>query len=398
MGTESNGRGTLLGFWGGFLLLALAACSAEAPGLEESESVGQGTDAIAGGWQTLTLKNGWQAFAAGLEPAVGIVDGIVTFKGALKATSPTSDIPFDLPSSFLPSPKSNVAMPIALSKSGLSGSYGTLFIDLNGKVHISEDGYAGSDTVGPRARAMSSLEGAAFDQVAGQLLPVVSGWEESYGTRVPPGDDEHPPALIKQVGAPSSSFVRFQGGITWAAEGYGGFIATIPTTGSLGFDARPSNTVFVPTHLGGLGSTGSWGLLTIHPSGDIYVNGNANASNDVTSFEGVFYSKNLNNQTLSLGQGWSAYSARSVRVGKYGDVVRFQGAIKGASNATTTIATLPSDFWPTRKVYVVAGVTYNTSPLPARLVIQTDGKVQVDDPGLTYAKQMLTLDGVSFGR
>jgi hypothetical protein len=86
----------------------------------------------------------------------------------------------------------------------------------------------------------------------------------------------------------------------------------------------------------------------------------------------------------------------TVRVGIFNDVVRFQGAIKGGSSASTTVATLPPGYRPPRKVYVVAGA-YST-PLPARLIINTDGKVEVDDPGLSYAKEFLTLDSVSFAR
>jgi hypothetical protein len=385
--------------WGGLVLalggLATAACGFET-GITDQQEVREQAENITGGWTALTPINGWQSWGTGYEPAVGMVDGIVTFKGALKATNPTSDTPFTLPADFLPSPKSNVVVPIALSKpANQSGKYGALFVGVDGIVHISQDSYVlnqANPVVGPSAKSFTSLDGASYDREAGTLLTTVpDGWDETYATRIPPGSDTHPPAIIKNVGG----FVRFQGGLSWADDGYGGLVCNIPNTSTLGWDARPTNTVWTATHLGGLGSTGSWGLLSIYPTGDVFINGNFNASNINTSLEGVFYSKTLTgNVTLPLATGWSAFSARSVRVGKYGDVVRFQGAIKGDSTATTTIANLAATYRPSRKIFVVAGA--NNVPLPARIIINTDGKVEVDDPGLAYAKTFLTLDGVSF--
>jgi hypothetical protein len=179
-------------------------------------------------------------------------------------------------------------------------------------------------------------------------------------------------------------FVRFQGLLANSvANDYDGFLFNLDT------DFRPSNTVYVPADLGGA----SFGQLTIYPSGDVYVNGNATAAKNGTSLEGVWFSKTLSgNVALSLDNNWSAYSARSVKVGKYGGVVRFQGAISGGTS--TTVGTLTdSNMWPPKTVYLVAAAY---GPTPARIIVTTSGVVQVDTPGLTTASLFLSLDGVSF--
>lgn len=416
MTRSSHTRGILwgsAGCWGALFSLAVAGCGATESSGGALESVGTTSAAVTTNWEYLTLNPGWQKFGTGFEPAVRKVDDIIVFKGALKATNPTSDSPFTLPSTYRASPNSNIHMPIVLSKpSGQSGKYGDLSISLDGVVHVTQNGYQGTaaEPVGPQAKVFTSLEGASFDQVAGTLLDVVDGWRESYGTRVPPGSILTPPALVKSVGG-SHPFVRFQGGITWAGSGSGGPLFTIPDSSQLGFDAVPDFAISLPTHLGGSGVEGSWGLIKISPvrcpyntylwCADAFVDGNFNASNSLTSFEGVSFSKATATQAgtfeaLPLATGWSAYSPRPVRVGIFQNVVRFQGAVKGGSGATTTVATLPDAYRPPRKVYVVAGAY--TTPLPARLVIHTDGKVEVDDPGLSYAKAFLTLDSVSFAR
>jgi hypothetical protein len=148
-------------------------------------------------------------------------------------------------------------------------------------------------------------------------------------------------------------------------------------------------------NLGGRTSSQSWGYISVYPTGDVYVNGNPPGANLGTSLEGAWFSKTLSgNEPLAVANGWGNYSARSVKVGKYGDVVRFQGAVSGGT--TNVIATLPSspvNMRPSKDVYVV-GVA--NGPSPARLVIKTNGQVQVLWPPLNVATVMVSLDGVSF--
>ncbi|HEV8548667.1 MAG TPA: hypothetical protein VGQ57_06560, partial [Polyangiaceae bacterium] len=99
------------------------------------------------------------------------------------------------------------------------------------------------------------------------------------------------------------------------------------------------------------------------------------------------------NSPLTLVNGWGQYSsARLVRVGKYGNVVRFQGAISGGTN--TKFATLPTSLRPTRTVYVPT-VTNGTT---GRIIISTAGDMTIENPGgLSNAALFTSLDGVSFG-
>ena len=358
---------------GGLSLVATLGCGS-AEGLDEASSVDQSREAITGGWTTLTLTNGWQNWASNTPPAIGIVNGIVTFRGTLKATSPTSDSPFTVPSQFRPSPNSLLNLPVAMS----GGAMGTLFIELNGKAHVVQDGVT---PIGSAAKSLTSLDGVAYDQTEGDPLAEAGDWDFQYGCRQPPG------AHVKNVGG----FVRFQGLLVktpvCTSANYDGYLFNLPSA------YRPGQTVFVPTHFGlGTGSGQSWGQLSIYSNGNVYTQGNPPAANCGTSLEGVFFSlTNSGNINVPLSNGWQAYSARAVKVGKYGDVVRFQGAISGGTS--TTIGTLPTGYRPPKTVYLVAAAY---SPVPARIVINTSGVMTVDTPQLSVATLLLSLDGVSF--
>jgi hypothetical protein len=82
-----------------------------------------------------------------------------------------------------------------------------------------------------------------------------------------------------------------------------------------------------------------------------------------------------------------------VKVGKWTqDVVRFQGAIAGGDN--TIFATLPVGYRPARTVYLSAAAN---GPVPARIIIGTNGVMQFDLAPLSSATVTLSLDGLSFG-
>ena len=363
----------------GFALVLTLGCGG-AEGSEQLEpdeatELGQSQEAITGGWTTLTLTNGWQNYwGTSNAPAIGMVNGVVTFRGALKASNPTDNSPFTVPTAFRPNPNSVRNMRLVLS----GGAGGTLFIELDGKARVIQDGVP---PIGQAAKSRTSLDGVSYDLSEGNALAEAGEWEFLYGFRQPPG------AHVKTV----DGFVRFQGLLAkpdCANADFDGFLFTLPTT------YRPSNTVWVATQLGaGTGSGQSWGRLTISPNGNVFVDGNPPAANCGTSFEGVFYSKTLSgNIALPLANGWAPYSARSVKVGKYGGVVRFQGAVSGGTS--TTLATLPTDMRPPNTVYLVAGAY---GPVPARIVVSTSGSVRVDHPSLSVASLFLSLDGVSFG-
>src|SRR3954452_10359564 len=93
----------------GLALLGAAGCAEPAGDVETTQS------AITGGWTNLVLINGWQNFnTSTYPPAVGIVNGVVTFRGAIKATNPTSDIAFRLDAAqfanFKPQPLNRLFM------------------------------------------------------------------------------------------------------------------------------------------------------------------------------------------------------------------------------------------------------------------------------------------------
>jgi len=351
----------------------------------ENESTASTQEAITGGWTDLALTNGWQSYwGTALKPAVGKINGVVTFRGALKATNPTNGQPFTItdPNLF---PDGALNLPVAMA----NGSMGTLALNPIAGVYVASVQQDSTGTVpGANAKILTSLDGAAYDTVKGAALS--TAWYDFYPYRVQDG------AFAKSVDATaggSNAFVRMQGFVCKvdgcsASNDLNGYLFTLPS------NLRPGQTVFVPTHLGlGVGTnTGSWGMLSIYSSGEVYVNGNPFMANIGTSLE-VSFSKTLTgNSGLDFRNGWVSYSARAARVGKYGDVVRFQGAVKNGT--ARVIAVLPTSMRPPKDVYLVAGVS---SPVPATLLVKSsNGEVSVEGPPLNVAATMTTLDGVSF--
>jgi hypothetical protein len=381
-------RGRLSALLVGVTLAGAAGCG------EELDSVEKDQDAITGGWVNLDLINGWTNFNGfSNPPAIGMVNGVVTFRGAIKATNPTSPIAFTLNAAkfanFRPNPLN--AFYVRTMMSGNSG--GTLFYNpfVNGTpvthtVSVYQDG-VGTSTVGSAAKAFTSLDGVAFDKVAGSAIGYdMNVWSSTYGFRQSLDGCSGCGVYGKQV----DGFARFQGLLSKLdPNDTSGYLFTLTNSQLI-----PGNTVTVPAHLGGQNIM-SFGALTIYPTGDVYVNGNPFAANNSTSFEGVWFSKTLSgNVTLPLntGAGWHAYSARSVKVGKYGDVVRFQGAISGGNS--TQIATLPAGYWPTKPVKLV-GVA--NGPVPVTIVVNTNGAMTFEGIPTNVASLFLSLDGVSFG-
>ena len=369
----------------GFVLLATIGC-----GVAENDAtdhVDQTQGAISGGWTTLPLINGWQAAGGSYHaPAVGKVNGVVVFRGAMKATNPTSTHAFNLPTAFQPSDMygsvggTSVKMKVVLS----GGEGGTLWHDYlvggPGTMKISQDGMQ-YEAVGQAAMTLTVLDGASFDATIG--TPIATDWVGHYGFRIgmDPFDSR---AWAKIV----DGFVRFQGLIVPPDPGYANnYMFTLTDSAMI-----PGNMVLVYANIGL--DINSWSWITIYPSGQVWVDGNnPDAWTKGVSLEGVSFSKTLTgNQLLPMSNGWTHYSARQARVGKYGDVVRFQGAVKNGT--TTTIGTLPLSMRPTKTVKLPT-IVYATT---GTITITSTGVMTITNPGgLDNATLFTSLDGVSFG-
>lgn len=367
----------------GFVLLALTTtgCDGSEPSAP-ADSVEQVQGAITGGWTALTPINGWQAAGGSYQaPAVGKVNGIVTFRGAIKAANPTDTVAFTLPSAFQPIDSHGfvgaTAVKVKIVLSG--GKGGTLTYDyLAGAVRISQDGMGSS--VGPEAKALTSLDGASYD--AAVATPLDSpGWIGTYGFRV----TNDPQAVFAKK--TTDGFIRFQGFIKPNDPNPSNYMFTIPS------DMRPGNTVWVYADIGF--SSDGWSQVAIYPTGEVWVDGNDYYTwTTGVSLEGVSFSKTLTgNQALPMVNSWTSYSARAARVGTYGGVVRFQGAISGGTS--TTIGTLPVGMRPPKTVQLPT-VVYG--PTTGTLTITSGGVMTITNPGgLTNATLFTSLDGVSFG-
>lgn len=374
-----------------FVALAVLAASSCAEDIELEEKT---EGAISGGWVNLDLINGWSNFN-GLSnpPAIGIVNGVVTLRGAIKATSPTSNIAFSLNaskySSFRPSPQNAVYVATIMANNKTGSLFFNPFANgtpVTNNVAVYEDGVPPSQ-VGANAKAFTSLDGVAWDRVVGSAIDYDTNvWGSLYGFRQSLDGCSGCGVYGKQV----DGFARFQGLLTKIdPNDLSGYLFTLTNAALI-----PGSNVTVPLHLGSQ-DAGSFGALTFYPSGDVFVNGNPFAANGSTSFEGVSFSKSLNgNVTLPLntGAGWHPYSTRPVRVGKYGDVVRFQGAVAGGTS--TTIATLPAGYAPTKAVKLL-GVA--NGPVPVTITVNTNGTMVFSGVPTNIAAQMLSLEGVSYG-
>jgi hypothetical protein len=374
--------GRLLTLASGLLALSLMGCGL--PDGPEQDDVETVRSSINGGWTTLTLINGWQGGGSAYHvPAVGKVNGVVVFRGALKATSPSSNVAFQLPSAFAPADSNGFPDAAAVrTKIVLSGGAGgSLTYDpFTHMVAISQDGLQPS-AIGPAATTLTSLDGASFDVNVGSAVAAPS-WDGYYTWRP---NDGHFEGYVKNV----DGFIRFQGLLHKTTDGdFNNFIFTIP------LQHRPGNTVWVYANIGHPAQPNGWSLVTIYPSGQVWVDGLAGATWPAgVHLDGVAYSRTLSgNVALPLSNNWAAYSPRQVKVGNYGGVIRFQGAISGGTS--TTIGTLPSGLRPSRTV-MVPTISNGTT---ARITINSSGVMTVDNPGgLSVSTLFLSLDGVSFG-
>lgn len=350
--------------------------SASADSIEPVES------AITGGWTAITPINGWQAAGGSYQaPAVGKVNGIVVFRGALKATNPSDTAAFTLPSTFQPIDAHGfvgaTAVKVKIVLSG--GAGGTLVYDyLAGVVRINQDGLG--DAVGAEAKTLTSLDGVSYD--AAVVTPLDSpGWHGDYGFRI----TNDPQAVFAKK--TTDGFIRLQGFIVPTDPNPSNYMFTLPT------DMRPGSTVWEYANIGF--SSNAWSQVAIYSTGEVWVDGNDFYTWTAgVSLEGVSFSRTfVGNQALPMSNGWTSYSTRPARVGTYGGVVRFQGAIAGGTS--TTIGTLPVGMRPPKTVQLP---TIAYGPTTGNITITSGGVMTISNPGgLSNATLFTSLEGVSFG-
>ena len=357
--------------------VATIGCAAEVDDLETVQS------AITDNWTTLTLNPGWSNYnGTSNAPAIGKVNEIVTFRGALKANSSAGTSPFSVPSSFLPATASVLNIPVVLANS----VRGTLSISQTGVVHVYQDGVspAGPGTSG---KMFTSLDGVTYDRITtdAQPLEAQGTWKGEYPFRV--GEGATAGVYAKLV----NGFVRFQGQVSNTnASNTNMYLFSLPNT-----TWCPGQAVYVPVALCS-GSGGAYGRLNIYPDCSVWAqpeNNNYAAANCQVTLEGAAYSMSFTTTGLNLENNWQPYSPRAVKVRKSGGVVRFEGAVF-AGTATTLTTTLPSSMWPPVTVYLPADAF---GAKRARIVVTSNGTVKFDVPTLSGAQGFLSLDGVSFG-
>ena len=220
----------------GLSLLGAAGCGA--PEADEVQSV---ESAITGDWTPLSFINGWEAYG-GTTPGIGVVNGVVTFRGAIKApVGSANSAAFLFPSALLPDPAAGVYM-----RTVVSGNLGAaVFINpfvAQTPVSILQDG-VGLTGLGAAARTFTSLDGLSFDRVGGD--PIVHDdavWDAVYRFR----EHEHGcntcGAYVKDV----DGFVRLQGLLTKHVQSnYDGYLFTLPAK------YVPGQMVMVPANFGG---------------------------------------------------------------------------------------------------------------------------------------------------
>ncbi|HEV8550694.1 MAG TPA: hypothetical protein VGQ57_16730, partial [Polyangiaceae bacterium] len=259
--------GVISTLFAGSALLALTGCSA-AEGDEPSagsETVEHTQAALAPGWVTVTPKNGWSNFSSSTPAAVGNFNGVIVFRGALKAMNPSSTTVFDMPAQFQPG--SAIFMKISLS----GGAGGMLEYDyLCHCVKVFQDGVSPAG-VGTAAKTFTSLDGASFDLTegtgyfaTGQQQPGPWPWESTYGFR-PLQNGDQGVFYVKQV----DGFVRLQGFLAQRpAQRFDNYLFTLPS------NLAPADTVQVYASLGTEEfSDTSWGTLAIYSNGAVYVQG-----------------------------------------------------------------------------------------------------------------------------
>jgi len=366
-----------------------------------------------GGWTNLTLRNGWRPAADSNVPAVGLIDGIVTFRGALDGTDATSNNAFCLSdghtsagpdyTQYRPSDVGILGVRAALA----NGASGSLHLglpqqeldpslpsqELIGSSCMNVDQHGESSPPGPDAREFTSLEGVTYTKSAFSprtaLKVELGAWQILYPLR---GSDGLLPDGQGAYVQLNDGFVRFLGEVVstvGGAESIDPVLFTLPP----GQGLIPNEPVRVPVSLSPL-SIPQAGRIVIQPNGDVILEGPSEAARAGVSLDGTAYSVSSPASALpiALSDGWSASSSRAVRARLANGIVRLEGAVRNGT--TATLGTLPAGMQPAKAILVVADALLLAQP--ATLRIDTDGSIEVVSPTLVVAQPGISLDGVSF--
>jgi hypothetical protein len=365
-----------------------------------------------GGWTNLSLRDGWKPARGSGVPAVGLIDGIVTFRGGLDGTSATSDVPFCLTDGHgAPGPDytqyraTDVGFDLHTRAALANGATGTLQVHPLSRqtdpdlpetevsnsycVRVAEDGVGAA--MGPNAMAFTSLDGVTYTKSAygaqggnavrvsavGDAWDVDYPWRGTDGFILPDGQGVY--------AKPVNGFVRFEGAVK-----YRGPQPAPALLFNLRSDLRPSSTVYLPVALSPLNP--SPGQIVIQPNGDVMVEGALDAAAAGISLDGTAYSVSQADGSPLATLNWSPASSRLVRARLANGVVRLEGAVQNGASAT--IGTLPQSMIPAQTVYVVADAPVLAQP--ATLRIDPSGAIVVVSPALGLAQSGISLDGVSF--
>lgn len=359
-------------------------------------------------WVPLTLKNGWVQEANSNEPAVKLINGIVTFRGGLDGTAATGNIAFCLTddtvgpidySDFRPTDGGLLPLRAALH----AGSQGTLGLDFPFNPEVPQEQWYcmgvyqdfQSSTPGEDpgdlldAEVLTSLEGVAFDRTYADsvwLQPSID-WASSFPYPLRGNDSVQNPGGQGVFAKLVDGFVRFQGAVDGGMAL--GSIFTLPA----GQGLWPDETVYLPVTLDGRGAR-QLGQIAVHPNGNVEVEGNAAAAGQSVTVDGASFSVSspAGAQAITLDNGWAAESARAVRARIDSGMVRLEGAVEGGT--TEVIGTLPEEMWPSKTLYLAS----NALLFAQRAVLSVDptGVITVVGTPLVVADQGISLDGVSF--
>jgi hypothetical protein len=382
--------------------LGLFGCSANLA-TESSDSGNTAkVDEALSSWTTLTLRNGWRTAANSNVPAVGIVNNIITFRGALDGSQATSDELFCLSDSAFAAYRPTDVGFVPLRAALANGTPGGLIMSPNSQLSgdagfcmsVSEDNVDANSEPGPNARALTSLEGVSYDKwiQTSTYLPSPTGWTANYPMRGSDfgasgsNDQNKQGAFVKLV----NGFVRFEGDLKYQGGGLPIALFNLPANQGM----IPGHAVYLPVSFSPpFGSIA--GQLVIQPSGEVDIQGPIQSAPTDVALDGASFSmaSATGAQTIPLASGWVANSARAVRVRNDNGVIRLEGAIK--NGPTTTLGTLPTGMRPAKTINLVAtALLYAT---PSVLSINPSGVIQVVSPALPVAQSGISFDGVSFG-
>jgi hypothetical protein len=318
----------------------------------------------------LTLINGWTNYGSGTaNAAVTSINGIVHFKGAIKASSgDTNLVAFVLPPGFRPAKFVDVPVDMCNATSG------ELNIAPTGVTQVISQGATSNAT------CFTSLDGASFalSTTSFTALKLQPGWTEF--------DNLFRKAAVRDI----NGIVHLEGEIKTAGTNPAAF--TLPA----GF--RPSTNVYVLINL----CTGSIGRLHIAPSGAVTVQaegtGNWWMVKCGVSLDGASFALSpASFKALTLQNGWmnAPYGTANAAVRNISGIVHLKGAIwTNGTNADPFV--LPAGFRPASQVFISVDLCGGNN---GRLNIEPNGVVTVEqqsgDP-FSNAACFTSLDGASF--